>query len=75
MASLNSGCRCLIYNRTKDSEDTSQHVRGKAADVRVRHFTPEQVYDYLNTKYPNRFGIGLYETFVHVDVRALKARW
>ena len=39
---ITSGCRCLLYNRTlKDkrgrrlSKDTSQHVLGKAADIKV----------------------------------------
>lgn len=72
---INSGCRCLMHNRIIGGEDTSQHVRGKAADVRVRRFTPEQVYDYLTSKYPSRFGIGLYGLFVHVDSRSVKARW
>lgn len=72
---INSGCRCYPYNRRIGSKDSSQHTKGKAADVRVDGYTSSQVHDYLTTKYPKRFGIGLYENFVHVDSRNIRARW
>ena len=30
---------------------------------------------YLTKKYPDTLGIGVYNTFVHADCRAKKARW
>lgn len=74
---ISSGCRCLSYNRAKckDSSDTSQHVKGKAADIIVKGVWPVTVYYYLDTTYPTKYGIGLYDTFVHIDVRSIKARW
>jgi len=70
-----SGCRCFIHNRCVGGVDSSHHLLGKAVDIGVKGFTPEQVYDYLCTKYHHKYGLGLYGTFVHVDVRQDKARW
>lgn len=72
---ITSGCRCYEYNRKVGSKYSSQHTKGKAADITVKGYSPEQVYDYLTAKYPNKYGFGLYKTFVHVDSRDVKARW
>jgi hypothetical protein len=29
----------------------------------------------IDTTYPNKYGLGLYKDFVHIDVRSKKARW
>ena len=57
------------------SSKRSQHVNGMASDVKVHNTDPVKVYKYLDSKYPHRYGIGLYDTWVHVDVRLNKARW
>ena len=73
---VSSGNRCLAYNRTlPDSRDTSQHIKSKATDIWVSSVPPRIVYNYLTMKYPNKYGIGLYRSFVHIDVRKVKARW
>ncbi len=69
------GNRCTALNFKAGGSNKSQHILSKASDVKVRGITPLQVYVYLETKYPNKYGLGLYPTFVHVDVRPLKARW
>ena len=72
---LNSACRCERHNKHVGGTLGSKHVRGLAADIVVRDVSPRAVYDYLETMYPDTYGIGLYGTFVHLDVRKKKARW
>jgi len=72
---ITSGNRCVTHNKKVQGEKGSMHVNGIAADIKVLDFTPLQVYTYLNTKYPDKYGIGLYSTWVHIDVRTNKARW
>ena len=68
-----SGCRCEKHNKAVGGEDKSYHMRGMAMDLPVKN--PKALYDYLNSKFPNTYGFGLYKTFVHVDCRPIKARW
>jgi uncharacterized protein YcbK (DUF882 family) len=73
---INSGCRCLNYNRSIGSSDTSQHVDGRAADINVPNTSTREIYDYLEAIMGNNGGLGLYEQFVHVDSRTNgPARW
>jgi uncharacterized protein YcbK (DUF882 family) len=73
---INSGCRCEKHNQTlPNSARSSQHLRGKAADIRVAGWAPDLVADYLEQIYPNSYGIGRYNTFTHIDVRDGKSRW
>lgn len=73
---INSGYRTVQYNsKLPNSSPKSQHTLGKAADIRVTGVSPAKVYAYLNQLYPNSHGIGIYNTFVHVDVREKKSRW
>lgn len=73
--SINSAARCLDYNRKVGSKDTSQHVKGRALDVNIQGVSTQAIYDYLDQKYPSKYGIGLYSTFVHFDSRSYRARW
>lgn len=71
---INSGCRCPAYNKKVGGAEKSQHVKARAADLGVAN--PEKVYEYLCTKYPGKYGFGLYPTFVHIDTRSDgPARW
>lgn len=72
---INSGCRCEAYNRAVGGTVKSKHLLGIAADIMVAGEDPKAVYAYLDSKYPNTFGLGLYSTFVHVDVRSKRGRW
>jgi len=69
----NSGCRCKDHNRKEGGSVLSQHLLGRAADLPVRN--PEEVYKKLCNLYPNIYGFGLYNNFIHVDSRNDKARW
>ena len=68
----NSAARCLEYNRHIGSRDTSQHVKCRALDLPVDD--PQALFDYLCEKYRNKYGMGLYKTFVHFDTRTGGAR-
>ena len=50
-------------------------MQGIAADIVVKGMSPAKVYQYLNGKYPNTYGIAAADTFTHIDVRKNKARW
>lgn len=72
---ITSGCRCNEHNNTVGGSDNSQHTKGKAADFKVGTMPTEIIARVLDTLYPNKYGIGIYKTWVHVDVRVEKARW
>lgn len=72
---INSGCRCEKHNRAVGGTPLSQHVLGKAADIKVKGVKPKVVADYLEAKYPNKYGLGRYKSFTHIDVRTNRARW
>jgi len=72
---INSGARCLVHNRSIGSTDTSQHTKGRAADIVVRGVSANHVYNYLNHLYPDALGIGSYSGFTHIDTRNIKTRW
>lgn len=72
---INSGLRCERHNKRVGGAPKSQHLLGTASDIRIAGVTPKEVYDYLDKKYPDKYGIGLYKTFTHIDVREKKARF
>lgn len=71
---VNSGVRCAEHNKNVGGAPKSQHVLKNAADIKVQGVKPKVIYDYLNKKYES-IGLGLYDSFVHVDVRGTRARW
>jgi len=73
--SYRGGCRCEVVNEMAGGVGDSQHLLGKAADIKVAGLTPKRVQEILKTTYPYKYGIGSYETFTHIDSRANKARW
>lgn len=73
---INSGYRTVSYNASiKNSSKKSQHCNGLAADIKVEGHTPLEVYDYTCSLLGDHGGVGIYNTFVHVDVRAVKSRF
>lgn len=70
-----SGRRCEIHNKRVGGAAKSQHLYGTAADIKVKDVAPKTVADYLESKYPDSYGVGRYKTFTHIDVRGYKARW
>lgn len=73
--SINSAHRCFKHNKNVGSTDKSQHPRGNAMDIKISHVSPKDLYLYLDSKYPDKYGIGMYSSFTHIDTRSYKARW
>lgn len=72
---INSGCRCEAYNRQVGGAASSQHLLGRAADIRVQGIDPGVVATYVETQHPDA-SVGRYNTFTHVDTRTSgPARW
>lgn len=76
---VNSAYRSLQHNRSIGSKDSSQHVKGKAADIKVKDLDAEDLYLIMEKLIElgdlKEGGLGLYNTFVHYDIRGTKARW
>lgn len=76
---VNSSYRCLSHNRNIGSNDSSQHTKGKAADIVIKGHIPEQTANLIELLIDNKEipqgGVGVYNTFVHYDIRGNKARW
>ncbi len=78
---ITSSARCYEYNRIPSSKggpgsnDNSQHPRANAIDHRIVGVQIVDLADYYRATYPNKYGIGQYNTFVHIDTRETKARW
>ena len=72
---LNSGCRCKKHNAAVGGASSSQHLLGTAADLNISRQSPRAVANYLESRYPDKYGVGRYASFTHVDVRRNKARW
>lgn len=72
---VNSGYRCEKHNASPQvgGAKGSRHVKGMAADIRVSGITPQEVAKYAESI--GVLGIGLYDTFVHIDTRTAKSFW
>lgn len=70
-----SAYRTPTHNKKVDGAVYSQHMYGIAVDFHVDGVAPKTVYDYLDRKYPNKYGIGLYTWGVHIDTRKEKSRF
>ena len=70
---INSGFRCQEENVRAGGVLKSYHLFGMAADVSVRNISiPELLYFAEKYKFG---GIGIYKTFLHLDIRQIKSRW
>lgn len=73
---ISSGFRCETHNASiPGASKRSFHIEAKAADIKVAGRRPIQVYRFLNERYPQNLGLGIYDTFTHVDVRYGRGRW
>ena len=72
---INSGYRTSAYNKKVGGATNSQHVKGTAADIVAKGVDPLTVAQYAEYLMPNSGGIGVYQTFTHVDVRTSRSRW
>ena len=72
---ITSAYRNAAYNRKIGGVSNSQHTKGTAADICISTITPIDIAKYVECIMPNKGGIGLYNNFVHVDVRSNRSRW
>ena len=73
---ITSACRCETHNKNVGGATGSQHRFGKAADIQIKGFTPQQVQDELTKSLPkDKYGLGYGKTFTHLDVRDKAARF
>lgn len=72
---INSANRCPEHNASVGGSKNSYHILGRAADISVDGISPALIQEHFEHKYPDKFGIGRYETFTHIDTRTNKARW
>ncbi len=84
---VHSWFRCMAHNnrprheysaagiRGVGSNDNSWHPTGGAADISIRGVKPIEIQRFMRERFPNRYGVGLYDTFVHIDVRQGRGDW
>jgi uncharacterized protein YcbK (DUF882 family) len=75
---LLSSYRSPAYNKAISGASRSFHCDFIALDIAVAGKSPKQVIDVLRAwRKEGRFtgGLGLYDTFVHIDTRGYNANW
>ena len=66
--------RCPIHNaKVANAATRSYHTFGQAADFHIDGVKPAQIAKYAESI--GILGIGLYDTFVHIDTRTAKSFW
>ena len=77
--SITSGYRSPEHNAKVKGAKDSQHVKGTAVDFKVQGLTPKQVAPIVEKLIKEgkikQGGIGIYPSWVHYDIRGIKARW
>ena len=71
---ITSAYRTPTHNKNVGGTTYSQHLYGKAADIKLQGIAPKDVAKYAETLL-DEGGIGIYNTFTHIDVRSTKSRW
>ena len=74
-----NGYRCKEHNADVGGAVNSQHLKGKAADIKSKTLSPKEIATIVDDLMKNeKFklgGVGIYNTFTHVDIRGSRARW
>jgi len=74
-----SGYRTPEHNRTCGGATNSYHLSAQAADIRCGGLDAVElrqvILDLIESGEIMQGGLGLYDTFVHYDIRGTKARW
>ena len=76
---VNSGYRSEAHNKAVGGVKTSKHTKGLAADIRVKDLDTDDLYLIIEALIKQgdmqEGGLGVYDTFVHYDIRGVRARW
>ena len=76
---ISSGYRSPSHNAAIGGVSDSQHLLGKAADISMKNYTAKNlaiIFERLiNNGNIKQGGVGLYNGFVHYDIRGTKSRW
>lgn len=72
---ITSAYRTPPKNKAVGGTNYSRHLYGQAADIKVAGIAPKSVAAYAEKLLVGKGGIGIYQNFCHIDVRAAKARW
>lgn len=81
---VTSGARCKRHNSNSGGRPRSRHFVGASAiDFRIKDVDNLEIYNYLDSKYPDRLGLAVKHAnpekgtrgFVHVDSDTERRRW
>lgn len=76
---INSGYRSASHNEKIGGASNSYHVKGMAADILIVGLSPRMIHGQIQMLIDagkmDQGGLGLYDTFVHYDIRGHFARW
>jgi uncharacterized protein YcbK (DUF882 family) len=76
---ITSGYRTVQHNKKVGGSKHSQHVIGKAADIKINGVSSQEIAQKAKELMQNgiipKGGIGIYKSFVHIDTRGRIAVW
>lgn len=76
---INSAYRSITHNKDIGGVRNSYHTKGMAADITVKGYTPRKlarvILKLMKEEKITKGGIGLYNGFVHYDIRGRYAFW
>jgi uncharacterized protein YcbK (DUF882 family) len=76
---INSGYRSPKHNASIGGVKNSFHTQGLAADITSKNYTPKKLYKVIQALIKEgkmeEGGIGLYNGFIHYDIRGKEGRW
>ena len=76
---INSGYRCPKHNADVGGVKNSYHLKGIAADLKPHGVTPKELHEAIeglvSAGQIPAGGMGLYNSFVHYDIRYQRGRW
>lgn len=73
---ITSGHRSPGWNKAIGGAAKSWHLVGRAADIQVSGVSPQAVAAYIRRALmPDRGGVGVYDSFVHIDTRPARVDW
>lgn len=78
--SIDSGYRNAVYNKAIGGSSISQHIKGKALDIKSKKVKPSTIQEFIRNNY-KKLGIGGLESktkpncnqYTHMDIRPIKS--